>query len=37
LLGLKTELGLTTEEKKLLEEFKTAYEANKKKVNQSKE
>jgi tRNA (guanine37-N1)-methyltransferase len=37
LLALKTEQGLTTEEKKLLEEFKMAYEANKKKMNQSKE
>jgi tRNA (guanine37-N1)-methyltransferase len=37
LLGLKIEQGLNTEEKELLEEFKIAYEANKKKMNQRKE
>jgi tRNA (guanine37-N1)-methyltransferase len=37
LLVLKIEQGITIEEKKLLEEFKIAYEANKNKVNQSKE
>lgn len=37
LLALKIEQGITSEEKKLLEEFKIAYAANKSKVNQSKE
>ena len=37
LLELKMEQGLNTEEKELLEEFKMAYEANKKRMNQSEE
>lgn len=37
LLELRIEQGMTTEEKKLLEEFKMAFIANKSKVNQSKE
>jgi tRNA (guanine37-N1)-methyltransferase len=37
LLALRIEQGMTTEENKLLEEFKKDYKANQNKVNQSKE